>query len=175
MVLAVFFPSLMGVGIIASGAVLVSDALRRLFPNRGRRRRHRVAVGAYGVVALAAAAAGQDVQRSGLLDRVPRRRAAYALLAVSAAGTATLIAAACAAAYADPLGLFYRSPWMIGIGTGFGAALGVLALLLAVLSALGRRLPAPMARLVATTSLGRLQIPPEAVPTIERTRRGSEP
>ena len=85
MVLAVFFPSLMGVGIIASGAVLLSDLVLRLLPNRGMRRSRRVALGAYGVVAAAAAAAGRTVRRSELLDRVPRRRTVYGMLAASAA------------------------------------------------------------------------------------------
>jgi hypothetical protein len=175
MVLSVFFPSLMGVGIIASGAILLSDLVLKLLPNRGRRRSHRVAIGAYGVVAAAAAAAGQEVHRSQLLDRVPRRRAGYTLFAALSVSTAAAFASACIAAYRDELGLFHRSPWMIGIAIGSGVVLGALALLLGTLAALGARLPPPLAHLVATTSVGRLQIPKGSLPTIEHIRGGTVP
>jgi hypothetical protein len=170
MVVAVFFPSLMGVGIIASGLIMLSDLVLRLLPNRGRRRSHRVALGAYGVVAAIAAAAGQPVQRSELLDRVPRRRTTYAALAVAAAAAGTVIALSCTAAYRDASGLFHGSPWMLGIAIGVGAVLGAVAVLTVALAALGSRLPPPLARVVAGSGLGRLQIPVGAVPTVSRQR-----
>ncbi len=54
MIVAVFVPSLIGVGILVSGAILLSDLLRRYLPQGGLRRRHRVAMGAYHVVSEAA-------------------------------------------------------------------------------------------------------------------------
>ena len=39
----VFFPALMSAGILVSGVILLSDVVRRLMPNRGQRRRYRVA------------------------------------------------------------------------------------------------------------------------------------
>ena len=50
MTIGVFFPSLMGVGIIISGTLLVSDWLRKLFPKGSVRRKHNVVVGTYGAV-----------------------------------------------------------------------------------------------------------------------------
>lgn len=168
MTVAVFFPSLMGVGIIASGMVLLSDLVMRALPNRGRRRSHRVALGAYGVVAAAAAAAGKPILRSHLLDRVPRRRAAYALGAVLAMAAGVAVAGACLAAHRDPIGVFHGSPWMTGIAVAAVAIAGLVTIPVTALAVLGDHLPRPLALLVTQTFLGRLQIPVEIVPTNER-------
>jgi len=117
-VLAVFFPSLMGVGILVSGALLLSDGIRHLLPNRGRHRRHRIVVGTYGVVLGAARAAGHRVPPPWYLERDYRRRSTYALATVVCAIAGSLAVRAGWAAYNDPLGLFYRSPWASGTGPG---------------------------------------------------------
>ncbi len=69
MTLAVFFPSLMGVGILVSGALLISDSIRRLFPQGSLRRKHNVVVGTYGAVADAVDAAGYHLAEPWFLGR----------------------------------------------------------------------------------------------------------
>ena len=74
---AVFFPSLMGVGILISGALLISDWLRRLLPYGALRRRHNVIVGTYGAIADAVGAAGYHLKEPWFLKRGLRRRWSY--------------------------------------------------------------------------------------------------
>jgi hypothetical protein len=64
-----------------------------------------------------------------------------------------------AAAYRDELGLFYASPWMVGLGTAWGIIFGALALLLLIAAVLAPRPPRPIRWLIATTVLGRFQVP----------------
>ena len=79
MILGVFVPSLMGAGILVSGAILLVDVLRRYLPQSGLHRRHRVAIGAFNVVAGAAAWAGREVAAGELLDLtvVPQQEQAF--------------------------------------------------------------------------------------------------
>lgn len=159
MILGVFVPSLMGAGILVSGAILLVDVLRRYLPQSGLHRRHRVAIGAFNVVAGAAAWAGREVSAGELLDRAPRNRATYLAWATALASLAVAVPVAMAAAYRDELGLFYASPWMVGLGTAWGIIFGALALLLLILAVLSPRPPRPIRWLIATTVLGRFQVP----------------
>lgn len=159
MIFAVFVPSLMGVGILASGAILLADLLRRHLPQRRLHRRHRVAMGTFRVVSAAAAWADRDVSPGELLERAPRHRATYLVWAVGCGAAAVILPKAALAAFRDELGLFYSSPWMIGWGAGAAVIFGLAAILLLIVAAVSTRPPRPVAWLVARTALGRLQVP----------------
>jgi hypothetical protein len=159
MTLAVFFPSLMGVGILISGVLLVSDWIRRLLPHRTLRRKHDVVVGTYGVIADAVGAAGYRLKEPWFLKRGLRNRTTYLGLSGGLAllGVGSIWAGA--QFYADPLGLFYKSPWAVGIGTGVGAALLSVALVCLVSAVAYQSAPRPIAWLVSESPLGRLILP----------------
>lgn len=159
MTLAVFFPALMGVGILVSGAVLLSDYVRRLLPSRGRHRLHRITVGAYGVVASAAQAAGMAVTIPDLVSRERRPRWVYAAATLASLLAALLVVTSTMAAHADVRGVFYRSGWMVAVAVGVGGALIATAGVLAAITALYRRLPRPFAWIVRRSPVGRLYIP----------------
>lgn len=159
MTLAVFFPALMGVGILVSGGVLLADYIRRLMPSRGRHRLYRITVGAYGVVAAAAAAAGIAVTTPDLVSRERRPRWVYLAASIGSVVAAILVIAATMAAHNDVRGLFYRSAWMVGIAIGVGGSLILAALLLAFLVLFYHRLPRAVASLVRRSPLGRQYIP----------------
>ncbi|MEA2003197.1 MAG: hypothetical protein U9N84_15085 [Actinomycetota bacterium] len=161
MIIAVFFPSLMGVGILISGALLISDWLRRLLPHGRLRRKHNVIVGTYGAIADSVEAAGYHLEEPWFLRRGLRNRLSYIgvamLLALLGAGSMW----AGREFYADPLGLFFRSPWATGIGYGVGAALLIAAALCLVIGLAYRSIPEFMTPLIADTSLGRFVLPTE--------------
>lgn len=159
MTVAVFFPALMGAGILVSGAILLADYIRKMLPNRGRNRLHRITVGTYGVVEAAANAAGAPIATPDLVSRERRPRYAYVAASMLAVLAAVSVIAATSAAHNDVRGLFYRSGWMVGIGAGIGGTLLLLALLLAGIALLYRRLPRPFGVLVKRSPLGRLYIP----------------
>ena len=158
---AVFFPSLMGVGILISGALLISDWLRRLLPYGALRRRHNVIVGTYGAIADAVGAAGYHLNEPWFLKRGLRRRSSYF---AASAGLIVLGAGAIWAGvefYTDSRGLFYQSPWAVGIGYGIGAAFLLLAVLCLVIGIAYQSAPAFIMWLISETSLGMLILPSE--------------
>ena len=157
--IGVFFPSLMGVGIIISGTLLISDWLRRLFPKSSVRRKHNVVVGTYGAVGDAIEAAGYRLDEPWFVNRWLRSRSTYLGLTV---GCITLALASIWAGrrfFDDPLGLFYRSPWATGIGYGVAAALFLLAAICLSLVLWHRSPPRALAYLVRETTLGRIVLP----------------
>lgn len=159
MTVAVFFPSLMGVGILVSGALLLADVVRRFFPRRGVHRQHRVAMGAFGVVSTAATWAGREVSAGELFDRAPRHRLTYAAWAAMCATAAVVLPYMAAESYEDELGLFTQSPWMIGLGTAAAIVFSLLALFLVTVVVLAKRPSGPIRWLITRTSLGQLQVP----------------
>jgi hypothetical protein len=159
MIHAVFFPSLMGVGIIASGALLLSDWLRRLLPQGRIRRQHDVVVGAYGAVTDAVAAAGYRLVEPWFIRRGLRRRRTYLLLALTSGLLGTGSVRAGLAFYNDPRGLFFTSPWVIGIGYGVGAAAGLLALSCVGITVWYHHPSRVLRHLVEETPLGRYLLP----------------
>jgi hypothetical protein len=162
MIVAVFFPSLMGVGIIVSGALLVSDWLRRLLPHGGLRRHHDVVVGTYGTIGGAVNAAGYRLAEPWFLERGVRRRSTYVMLGAGLllAGVATMWAGI--QLYTDPLGFFFDNRWVVGIGYAVGGVLVLDATLCLTIALMHRSLPRGLHRLVATTSLGRIVLPTDA-------------
>ena len=160
--IAVFFPSLMGVGIIISGTLLVSDWLRRLFPKGNLRRKHSVVVGTYGAVGDAVDAAGYHLHAPWFINRGLRKRTTYLIAVVLASLAAWLSIWTGNRFFDDPRGLFYRSPWAVGIGYGVGAALLALALLCLIIAIVYQSLPRPVRYLIEQTSLGRIVLPTDA-------------
>jgi hypothetical protein len=156
---AVFFPSLMGFGILVSGALLISDLVHRALPNRGRRRRHRVASGMYGVVANAAAAARIDLPPPAFLRRTFRRRWTYGGIALVLIGSGVAAWNIGMAAYNDARGVFFESPWAFGLGFGFGVGLVALGLMAMVLAVAYRRSPWPLRWMVTSSPIGRIEVP----------------
>lgn len=165
MTLAVFFPSLMGVGILVSGALLISDWVRRLLPQGQIRRQHDVVVGTHGAVTDAIDAAGYRLIEPSFLYRGLRGRRTYVIVAV----VALLVGAAATwsglAFYNDPKGLFSKSPWAIGIGYGVGAAGTLLAVFCLVIAGLYNHLPRLIRWVIQETSLGRFVLPTPAEQT----------
>ena len=162
MTVSVFFPSLMGVGIIVSGALLMSDWLRRLLPQGNIRRKHNVVVGTYGAISDAVDAAGYRITEPWFIHRTLRSRTTYLGTAVALwAGGAILITIG-NRLFDDPLGLFYESPWATGLGYGFGVALIVFGFLCLTFAVVYRSLPKSAMRLINETALGRIVVPSEA-------------
>jgi hypothetical protein len=159
MIVAVFVPSLIGVGILVSGAILLTDLLRRYLPQGGLRRRHRVAMGAYHVVSEAAGWAGRTVSAGDLLDRAPRHRLTYVVWGTICGVMAVAAPYAFVEAHEDELGLFFQSHWMVILSFASAIGLGLVAVVLfgvALLAPSGRQ---PVAWLVANTVIGRIQVP----------------
>ncbi len=162
MIFGVFFPSLMGIGILVSGALLISDWVTRLLPHGNMRRRHNVVVGTYGAINDAIEAAGYHVREPWFLRRGLRNRLTYFALALIAFSAATSSVAIGEELFEDQLGVFFESPWAIGLGYGIGSALVVFALLCLVIGVGYTGLPRPLMRLVRETQLGRIVLPTDA-------------
>lgn len=162
MSLAVFFPSLMGIGIIISGTLLVSDWLRKLFPKGNVRRQHNVVIGTYGAVGDAIDAAGYQLVEPWFVNRGLRQRSTYVLVALVTMAGGVLCIWAGNRLYNDDLGLFYRSPWAVGLGYGVAAALFIVSLLCVVIAIAYGSLPQPLMYLVRKTSIGRIVLPTRA-------------
>jgi len=158
--LHVFVPALMGVGMIVSGILVVADWLQGVLPNGRIRRKQQIATGAKGVVVSVAQAAGHDIAGPEFRRREWRPRWAY-LVGVAmfmAIGGGALLAGLLA--FNDDTGLFYRNPWMVGLGVGSGSVLGLVALQLLFFAAVHRRSFRAAHVLVATTWFGQLNPPP---------------
>ena len=162
MTLAVFVPSLMGVGILISGALLVSDWMRRMLPHGRIRKQHNVVVGIYGSIADAVDAAGYHLDEPWFLRRGLRNRSTYfgAAAVLMVLGLTSMWIGV--EFFNDPKGLFFRSPWATGLGYGVGAAALAAATISLVIGAVYRALPRFMKRLVEETSVGRIILPTPA-------------
>ncbi len=158
--LHVFVPALMGVGMIVSGILVIADWLQGLLPNGRVRRKQLVASGAKGVVVSVAQAAGYDIAGPDFHAREWRARWAYAgwVAVFASIGSVALLVGLLA--FNDDAGLFYRNPWMVGIGTGTAGVLGLVSLQLLFFAAVHRRSFRAAHVLVETTWFGRLKMPP---------------
>lgn len=158
--LHVFVPALMGVGMIVSGILVIADWVSSMLPNGRVRRKQAIATGAKGVVVSVAEAAGHDISGPDFHSREWRPRWAYwvavALFAVIGGGA--LLAGLLA--FNDDAGLFYRNPWMVGLGVGTAGVLGLLALQLLFFAIVHQRSFRAAHVLVETTWFGRLKAPP---------------
>ena len=173
--IAVFFPSLMGIGIIISGTLLISDWLRRLLPTRNIRRKHNVVVGTFGVVEDAIEAAGYHLETPWFINRWLRPRTTYLAIATTSIILGLISIWAGLRLYDDPLGLFYRSPWATGIGYGVAAGLLLVAAICLLLVLGYRSPPRPLAYLVRETTLGRIVLPDQPDHDAALTQLEKEP
>lgn len=158
--LHVFVPALMGVGMILSGILVVADWISHLLPNAGARRKQLIATGAQGVVVSVAQAAGHDIAGQDYRQREWRPRWAYMVgVAIFATiGGAALLAGLLA--FNDDAGLFYRNPWMVGLGVGTAGVLGLVALQSLFFAVVHRRSFRAAQVLVETSWFGRRKLPP---------------
>ncbi|MBT8164468.1 MAG: hypothetical protein KJP22_06995 [Acidimicrobiia bacterium] len=158
--LHVFVPALMGVGMIVSGILVIADWVHGLLPNGRVRRKQYIASGAQGVVLSVAQAAGYNLEGPDFHAREWRSRLVYALWV----GVFTVVGASALVvgllAFNDDAGLFYRNPWMVGLGVGTAVVLGLLALQLLFFAIVHRRSFRAAHVLVETTWFGRLKHPP---------------
>lgn len=169
--LGVFVPALMGVGVIVSGVLVLADWLAHLMPNGRIRRRQRLATGAKGLVVSVAGAAGVEVVGPDYETREWRPRWVYLIATTLFAALGGAGLAAGLMAYNDVAGLFYRNPWMIGLGVGSAAVLGLLSLQLLFFGIVHRRSFRAAHVLVETTWFGRLKPPPDAPAEFARSLR----
>lgn len=158
--LSVFVPALMGVGMIVSGILVVADWVRKLIPNRGVRKRQEIVLGARGVVAGVAEAAGLGIESPDFAAREWRPRWVYALATLVAVAVGLTGLAVGLLAFNDDGGLFYRNPWMVGIGLFVASIMGLLALQLLFFAIAHRRSFRAAHVLVETTWFGRPKPPP---------------
>jgi hypothetical protein len=156
----VFVPALMGVGMIVSAILVIADWVQGLLPNGRVRRKQQIADGAKGLVVSVAQAAGHDVVGPDFRQREWRPRWVYsaAVLTFTAIGAAAL--AAGLLAFNDDSGIFYRNPWMVGLGVGTASVLGLVSLQLLFFAIVHRRSFRAAHVLVQTTWFGRLKAPP---------------
>lgn len=169
--LHVFVPALMGVGMILSGILVIADWVQNLLPNGRIRRKQQVATGAKGVVVSVAQAAGHDVAGPDFRQREWRPRWAYfiAVFVFIAVGASALTAGLLA--FNDDAGLFYRNPWMVGLGVGTASVLGLVSMQLLFFAIVYRRSFRAAHVLVQTTWFGRLKLPPTEPAEFARTLR----
>lgn len=155
----VFFPALMGAGILVSGVILLSDVMRRLMPNRGQRRRYRVAMGTYGVVARTAATVGVRIDPPEFLTRRLRTRSVYAVTAALCIGIGSAALWAGIDAFEDAHGVFHRSPWAIGLGVVIFVAFVLAAAMALTLTVVRSSRSSAVTWVVEHSPYGRISVP----------------
>jgi len=165
--LNVFVPGLMGAGILVSAAILVSDGIKKLFPNSGARRTIDVTRGVQRVVAGVAASAGVSIQEQNISRRRLRSVAFYAIGAIVLGFLAVASVSLGLAAYADE-GVLEENAIAIVFGSAVGAVIAALALVFSLLALVRQRRLVGVTSLMETTSVGRLQAPPDS--RLERAR-----
>ncbi len=158
--LAVFMPALMGVGILVSGAVVFAGWARHLLPSGAVRRQHRIAMAAHGIAERVAATAGYTVETPRFPRRVARSRAAYLLAGAAIGGLAYVTVRSGVTAYFDDFGWLSGDPWILGLGVGIGALLGLLAFVALLPTIVSLQSTRAVSILVEATWLGRLVPPP---------------
>jgi len=167
--LHVFVPALMGVGMIVSGILVIADWVNNLLPNGRMRRKQQIAAGAKGVVVSVAQAAGHDVAGPNFHQREWRPRWTYMAAVVFVVAIGATALAAGLLAFNDDAGLFYRNPWMVGLGVGTASVLGLVSLQLLFFATVHRRSFRAAHVLVETTWFGRLKPPPTEPADFART------
>lgn len=169
--LHVVVPALMGVGMIVSGALVVADFVRKLFPSRGVHRKQQIARGAHGVVASVARAAGYEVEGPLFYRRGFRSRLAYLGSALVAAGIAVAVLALGIVTVSNQESQLHENGVLLGIAVAVGAAFGLLSLQLLFFAIVHERSFAAGRLLVATTWFGRPLTPPETPAEFAATLR----
>jgi hypothetical protein len=134
--LQVFVPSIMGVGILASVAILVADGLRRVNPRRSdARRRTLVSRRAHAIVAPVTTLLGVPAPVPPPIRRRLRSRRFYAELFMISAAMSLYVGIGSTANYLRPGGYLQGVLWMQVVATAaslFFLGIGVVALALVV-------------------------------------------
>jgi hypothetical protein len=165
--LGVFVPGLMGAGILLSAGILVSDGIKKLFPNSGARRSIDVTRGVQRIVGDAAAAAGVAIEERNISRRGLRSVALYTIGSLASALFAVTSVARGIKAY-DTDGVLEENAIGIVFGSAIGAIAITFAVVLAILAVVRNKRIAGITTLMETTILGRLQAPPTS--RLERAR-----
>lgn len=159
--LNVFVPGLMGAGILLSAGILVSDGIKKLFPNSGTRRRIDVNRGVQRIVADVAAAAGVAINEDNISRRKLRSVAWYTFGAAASAVVAFVSVARGIEAYATD-GLFEENAIAIVFGSVAGVIATAFAVVFVLLALVRNRRIRGVTTLMESTALGRLNAPPES-------------
>lgn len=145
---------------IVSGILVLADWVQALVPNGRVRRRQQISNGAKGVVVSVAQAAGYEISGPDFRQREWRPRWTYLVLTLLFGLLGGAALAAGLLAFNDDPGLFYRNPWMVGLGVGSGSVLGLIALQMLFFGIVYRRSFRAAHVLVETTWFGGLKPPP---------------
>ena len=166
--LNVFVPGLMGAGILLSGAILVSDGVRKLLPSQGVRRRLNVVRGVRRIVVDLAEAAGTTIEERNLIRRERRSGWLYLLVTLSTLPLAYIVARWGFNAYGSTGSTLEGNAMALFYGLSAAVVLGAVGLVTATLIPPRLTPPRFICWLVSRTPLGRLSAPPEGV--AERAR-----
>ncbi len=166
--LNVFVPGLMGAGILLSGAILVSDGVRKLLPSRGIRRRLNVVRGVRRIVVDMADAAGISIEEHNLELRERRSVWLYILVTVTTLPLATVVGRWGFNAYNSTGSALEGNAIAIGYGISAAIVLASVGLLTATLLVPRLGPPQPVVWVLERTLLGRLAAPPDGA--AERAR-----
>ncbi|MEE9227488.1 MAG: hypothetical protein V3U47_00800 [Acidimicrobiia bacterium] len=169
--LHVIVPALMGVGMLISGALVVADFVRKLFPSRGVHRKQRIARGAHGVVASVARAAGYEVEGPAFDRRGFRSRVAYVMSSAVFAAIAVGVLALGINMVSNQASQLYKNGMVLGIAVTVGAVFGLLALQLLFFAVVHERSLAAAHLLVQTSWFGRPLAPPASAVDFAATLR----
>jgi hypothetical protein len=169
---AVFFPALMAVGILVSGAMIVGDWVSALLPSREARRRQVVTRRALALVRRIAATTGSEVVALPIAARVARARRFYLVVAVVCASLGALAVRYGEVLYQDPLGWLRDNPWTLALGYGFGGTLLVIGVITLVPAAVTLQSGRVVRALVEHTWLGKPALPPQDPRQLLRSKGG---
>jgi hypothetical protein len=164
----VFVPGLMGAGILLSGAILISDGVRRLLPSQGVRRRLNVVHGVRRIIVDLAEAAGMEIEERNLLRRERRTSWLYLLMSAVTLPLAFLVGRWGFNAYNSVGSSLEGNAMAIFYGMFVAVVLGAVGLVGITLWFPRLDPPRSVAWLVDRTALGRLTEPPDGV--AERAR-----
>jgi hypothetical protein len=149
----------MGAGILVSGVLLLTDVVRRLMPNQGQRRRHRNAVGTYRIVATAAKTAGMEIEQPSFLTRRRRSSITYLIIASVSIPLAGVALSTGLDAFEDPLGVFYGSPWILGLGIAASVVLLLIAGIALILLFFGSSDSIAVTWIIEHSQFGHIAVP----------------
>jgi hypothetical protein len=164
----VFVPGLMGAGILLSGAILISDGVRRLLPSQGVRRRLNVVHGVRRIIVDLAEAAGMEIEERNLIRRERRTSWLYLLMSAVTFPLAFLVGRWGINAFSSTGSSLEGNAMAIYYGMFAATVLGAVGLVGLTLLVPRLNPPRPVAWLIARTALGQLIEPPDEV--AERAR-----
>lgn len=159
----------MGAGILLSIVMLLSDAVRRVFPVRGERARAaRARMVARGRAHDLLAVGSGRPPRPARVRHVPRSRTGSLLLGVFAGVTTATVVAATEAVFNAQAGLLAERGWTLGAGYSLAAIFGAAGTVWLMSALLGEARPRWLERLASWPPLGGLPYPEEAVDPLIR-------